>query len=67
MFGIVFLLIGLFILLVWIGAIIDIVKSDFRDPNEKIIWILLVILLPFIGTIIYMIVGTRNKITSDGR
>lgn len=57
-----FLLIGFFLFLVWVGAIVDILRSEFQDNNEKILWILLVILLPFIGTIIYIALGSRNKI-----
>jgi len=46
----------------WILALADIVKSDFRDQNAKLIWCLVVILLPVIGTILYYLIGRDQKI-----
>lgn len=42
-------------------ALIDIVKSRFED-NNKIIWVLIVLLLPFLGSIVYFIVGRKQKL-----
>jgi hypothetical protein len=60
MFG--FGLIGLLCLALWIWAIVDIVNSRFREDSTKIIWILLVIFLPFLGTILYYFVGREQRI-----
>ena len=46
----------------WIIALIDILKSDFRDINGKIIWALVVIFLPVIGSILYFLIGKSQKI-----
>ena len=46
----------------WIIALIDILKSDFRDTNGKIIWVLVVIFLPVIGSILYFLIGKSQKI-----
>ena len=46
----------------WIIALIDILKSDFRDTNGKIIWSLVVIFLPVIGSILYFLIGKSQKI-----
>lgn len=46
----------------WIIALIDILKSDFRDTNGKIIWALVVIFLPVIGSILYFLIGKNQKI-----
>ena len=46
----------------WIIALIDILKSDFRDTNGKIIWALVVIFLPIIGSILYFLIGRSQKI-----
>jgi hypothetical protein len=32
--------------LLWIIALVDILKSNFKDSNNKILWVLVVILLP---------------------
>jgi len=62
MFGLGFGLLGLLCLILWIMAIVDIVNSRFRDDTTKIIWILLVIFIPFIGTILYYFVGREQRI-----
>jgi hypothetical protein len=47
-------LIGLFLFIFWIVALVDCIKSN--NPN-KVLWILLIILLPFLGTILYFVLG----------
>jgi hypothetical protein len=41
-------------------SLVDILKSRF-EGNNKIIWVLAVILLPFAGALFYMIVGKKQK------
>lgn len=48
--------------LLWIVVLIDILKSNFKDPNGKIIWALVVIFLPIIGCILYFAIGRSQKI-----
>ena len=55
-------LFALLCLILWGLAIIDIINSRFREDNTKIIWILLVIFLPFLGTILYYAVGRQQRI-----
>ena len=40
----------------WIAAIVDCAKSN--NPN-KIVWIIVIILIPFLGSILYFLFG-RN-------
>ena len=51
-----------FIFALWIGAIVDIVRSNFTDSNQKIVWILIVIFVPFIGPILYFALGRTGRI-----
>ncbi len=60
---IVFLIVFIFLTIVWLRALIDILKSEFRN-NNKLIWLLTVILVPFIGALIYFAIGKRQKIAS---
>lgn len=46
----------------WIAAIIDIVRSNFTDNNQKLVWILIVILVPLIGTILYFALGRSGRV-----
>lgn len=53
-------IVGLLILILDIWAIINIVTSK-RSVAAKVLWTLLVIILPIIGFIIWLIVGPRAK------
>jgi hypothetical protein len=59
------LLISAFIFLsvcfLWVIALIDILRSDFRG-NDKVVWVLIVIFFPFFGSILYFIIGRSRKI-----
>lgn len=55
------LIIGLFGLLLPIIALIDILKNQFKG-NDKLVWVLVVILFNFIGSILYFIIGRNQKI-----
>jgi uncharacterized membrane protein len=57
--------IGLLIVGLWIWAIIDIVKSEFKDTIMKIVWLVLVIFLPLLGFFLYVIFGRGTKVRND--
>jgi uncharacterized membrane protein YhaH (DUF805 family) len=46
--------------ILWLWAIIDLVKRNFADSATKIVWALVIIFIPFVGSILYLVVG-RNK------
>lgn len=47
-------LVSLLCFVLWIVAIIDCVRSN--NPN-KVVWILVIIFLPFLGSLLYFLVG----------
>lgn len=49
------------ICLLWIIALVDILRSDFRG-NDKIVWVVVVIFFPFLGSILYFLIGRSQKI-----
>jgi len=49
-----------FILMVY--SVVDIVRSDFKDTTHKLLWILIVVLAPLIGSIIYLLIGRSKKL-----
>lgn len=61
-----FLAAGLALFVLWIWAIIDVIRSDFKDSTTKIIWIALLIFLPFLGAVIYPFVGKSTKKNISG-
>ncbi len=48
-----------FVLFIW--ALVDILKSEFQDENNKIIWVVVVLLLPLLGAILYFFIGRKQK------
>ena len=50
-------LISVLCIILWIVALIDCIKGN--NPN-KIIWIVVIILIPFLGSILYFLMG-RSK------
>jgi hypothetical protein len=55
-----FRLIGILVFVLDIIAIVSILKSS-ADGGTKILWMLLVILLPFIGMILYFAMGPGRR------
>ena len=60
---VVFLFVFIFLTIVWLRALLDILKSEFNN-NNKLIWLLTVIMVPFIGALIYFAISKKQKINS---
>jgi len=54
---------GIAIFVLWIMSIVDVIKNDFQNPNNKIIWILLLLFIAPLATILYQLVGRNQKVT----
>ena len=50
----------------WLVALIDILKSEFKDSNNKIIWLVLTLILPFLGPLLYFVVGRKQATKGTG-
>ena len=44
-----------------IYALIDMIRSDFRDHHMKLIWTILILMVPMIGTFLYLSMSRRTK------
>ena len=47
---------------IWLAALIDIIRSRFKNDTDRLLWIVVVTLAPFIGVLLYWILGKRYKI-----
>jgi len=60
-FGLLFKLIGLLITLLgfvfWLWMLIHAITNKGLSDGEKILWVLVIILLPLVGSIIYFFIG----------
>jgi len=50
-----------FIILLPILALISVLMNDFRG-NDKIMWVLIIIFLPFLGSLLYFLIGRDKRI-----
>ncbi|MBA3025720.1 MAG: hypothetical protein FP820_04835 [Sulfurimonas sp.] len=64
MAGLVVGLIYLVLLVIWVWALIEILKSSFKDSINKVIWLLVVFFLPVLGFILYFAIGRAQRITN---
>lgn len=54
----------LLLLSIWILTLVNIAKSDFKDPNMRIVWGILVFFLPLLGIILYYAIGRYQRINN---
>lgn len=45
----------------FIIALVDILKHDFPG-NDRLVWILVVIFFPLLGSILYLVIGRKTRI-----
>jgi len=62
MFKLILILFALAPLVLMIWALVDVIQGEFQDSNTKLIWVIVIIFLPFIGSILYLLKGRQNKI-----
>ena len=55
---------GLIILLLDIWAIVSVVRSD-AATGKKVLWVLLILILPVLGLILWCIMGPRGNRPDD--
>jgi len=55
-------LIGGGFFIAWVWALIDILKSDFKDGTNKIVWLLVVFFLYILGVLLYYFIGRKQKV-----
>jgi hypothetical protein len=56
------MLFGLLFFAFWLYALVDVVKSDFKDPNMKLIWIVILIFANPLGPFIYFGLSRKQKV-----
>jgi hypothetical protein len=54
-----FIIVGMFA--IWIWALVDILLSKFKEDLMQIVWLLVVFFLPFIGVLLYLLIGRSMK------
>ena len=58
----IMLVFGMATLVLWLYALIDTLRSDFNTGTEKLIWLLVVLFLSFLGSLMYLTIGRKKRI-----
>lgn len=45
-----------------IFCLLDAVRSTFKDSVTKIVWVLVILFAPFLGSILYLVIGRNSRI-----
>ncbi|RPA66976.1 hypothetical protein EF405_17745 [Cyclobacteriaceae bacterium YHN15] len=53
---------GIVGLIIYAFTIYDVVSSKFGGKNDKIVWVLVVLFLPLLGTILWFLMGKKTTI-----
>jgi len=51
-------------MLVTLCALIDAIRSEFAKDINKLIWILVIICVPFVGGILYFVLSRKQKVAA---
>lgn len=54
------MLIGLAAFAFWVWVLIDAIQNPRLDSNERLIWIVVIVLTGVLGAVIYLIVGRKK-------
>jgi hypothetical protein len=54
--------IAILTLLIPVVAIVEIVRSQFKAENDKLIWIIVVVFLPLVGSFLYLSIGRAQRL-----
>jgi len=51
-----------FFLLLPLFALVDLLRSNFKDSSDKLIWVLIILFLPLLGSILYFVMSDKQKL-----
>jgi hypothetical protein len=64
MFGGLFLMLVVILAFVfWIGMLLDAIRNPRLDETQKIVWVMVVLFLHFVGALIYFFAGREPSAT----
>ena len=61
-FAPLFGLLGILCFIFWLWMLVDCLKNPRLQGTEKLIWVLVVIILPFIGSLLYFFIAKEQSV-----
>ncbi|WP_162428515.1 PLD nuclease N-terminal domain-containing protein [Pontibacter pudoricolor] len=49
-------------LVLWLWALIDLLRGNFSDSTTKLIWAVVIIFIPILGSLLYLLIGRNQKV-----
>ncbi|MDX1937007.1 MAG: PLD nuclease N-terminal domain-containing protein [Flavihumibacter sp.] len=43
-------------------CLISVLKNNFKDSTSKLIWVLVILFVPFMGSVLYLIIGRKQRV-----
>lgn len=59
----ILLLFSLAYFVLWVYCLVDAIRSNFKDSNMKLIWVIILLFAHGLGPIAYLILGRGSKTT----
>ncbi|WP_394342582.1 PLDc N-terminal domain-containing protein [Pontibacter oryzae] len=47
--------------ILWLWALQDILRNDFKTGTDKLVWVIVVVVLPIVGAVLYLLIGRKQK------
>lgn len=63
----VFFLINIAGLIFWVVMLIDLIKRTFKNENEKLVWVIVIVVAGWVGALIYYFMIVKKKTQVDVR
>jgi len=60
-FPVLFALMAVAYIVFWIYTLVDVVRNRFKDPNMKIIWVLIILFAQVLGPILYWVLAKNDN------
>lgn len=54
-------ILGLLTFLMWTFALIDSLRSEFEGPNQRLVWVIVIVFVPFLGPLLYFAIGKKGR------
>lgn len=62
--GLLFVAFSIAYFVLWAYCLIDVIRSEFKDSNMKLIWIVILLFAHLIGPLAYLAIGKSTKIST---
>ena len=56
------LLLILIVIALPVYALINLLNSQFKNDNDKIVWTIIILIIPIVGSLLYFAISDRNKL-----